>query len=110
MMEHISTLIPTVGILTIIIIGAFIWAITQIYKFLNNEFVRKLECQKCMIKVKDDVLRDTNEKYKEVLNLIKENHNEWYEEIKSLREAAVKREKALSRIEGKLDTLLDGRR
>lgn len=110
MIQNIKEITPLIGGGILIFMGALIWAIRQVYSFLNKEFVTQIECEKCRNKVKAEILVDSNNKYKEVQQQIQKNHDEWTKEIKDIRKEAAERAAILARIDGKLDTLLGDRR
>lgn len=52
--EHTQIIIPVVGIAVIVVIGAIVWAGIAIYKFIDREYVEKIECEKCRSSLKDE--------------------------------------------------------
>lgn len=108
MIQSIKEVTPIVGGVFIIFTGGVVWAVKQIYSFLNAEFVRKLECQKCMNKTKQEVLEDSNLKYHQVQKQIEDNHREWSHEIKEIRAEAAKRNEMLISMDTKLNMILKG--
>ncbi len=100
------TTIVIVGVWIIIVLGAFAWAVMQIYKFLNNQFVLKLDCERCINNVRKDFAKEMNERYNSVQNKIDDLKHSFDKKIDIMHDAAEKRSEAIVRIETKLDLLL----
>ena len=103
-------LIPLVGVCLVIILGALAWAARQIYQFIDQQFVRKLECQKCVNIIKDDFHRNIDFKYDQVCGKVEEVRRDFMHYIESIQEIAEKRNETMVRIETKVDLLIGSNR
>lgn len=103
MMGMIKEFTPAVVIAVVIVSGAFAWAVKQIYDFLNTEFVRKIECTKCINATKQEIFADSQKKYQEVMDKIDQSNTKWFNEVKELRNDALNNTKLLTRIDTKLE-------
>lgn len=95
--HHTQVIVPVVGIAVVIIIGAIVWAGIAIYKFIDREYVEKIECEKCRTSLKDE--------YKKIIDDTREDLS------KDIKDLDKKLDQWIStgvRIETKVDMLLNG--
>lgn len=95
--HHTQVIVPVVGIAVVIIIGAIVWAGIAIYKFIDREYVEKIECEKCRTILKDE--------YKKIIDDTREDLS------KDIKDLDKKLDQWIStgvRIETKVDMLLNG--
>ncbi len=94
------------GVVVIILLGALAWAMQQIYRFLDDQFVRKLQCERCLSVVKNDFHDRMEEQYQTVSLKIENIREEFSREMRLIRDIGDKRNETIIRIETKLDLLL----
>lgn len=106
--KHTQIIIPVVGIAVVIVVGAIIWAAIAIYKFIDREYVEKIECEKCRISLRDECRGGIDDCY---TTLERKIDNMREDVAKDIRELDQKLDKWIStgvRIETKVDMLLNG--
>ena len=106
--QHTQIIIPVVGVAVIIIIGAIVWAGIAIYKFIDREYVEKIECERCRTNLKEECRGDINKCYATLEKKIDDMREDF---AKDVREIDQKLDRWISsgvRIETKVDMLLNG--
>jgi hypothetical protein len=95
--NHTQIIVPVVGIAVFVIIGAIVWAGIAIYKFIDREYVEKIECEKCRSNLKDECKKtvdDTREDLSKDIKDLDKKLDQWIS--------------TGVRIETKVDMLLNG--
>lgn len=106
--NHTQIIIPIVGIAVVVVVGAIVWAGIAIYKFIDREYVEKLECEKCRTNLRDECKGNIDNCY----STLEKKIDDMREDVaKDVRELDRKLDKWIStgvRIETKVDMLLNG--
>ena len=95
--NHTQIIVPVVGIAVVVIVGAIVWAGIAIYKFIDREYVEKIECEKCRTSLKDECKKtvdDTREDLSKDIKDLDKKLDQWIS--------------TGVRIETKVDMLLNG--
>ena len=106
--HHTQIIVPVVGVAVIVIIGAVVWAGIAIYKFIDREYVEKIECEKCRTNLREECRGDVHNCYATLEKKIDDMREDF---AKDVREIDQKLDKWIStgvRIETKVDMLLSG--
>lgn len=95
--NHTQIIVPVVGVAVIIVVGAIAWAGIAIYRFIDREYVEKIECEKCRSILKDECKKtvdDTREDLSKDIKDLDKKLDQWIS--------------TGVRIETKVDMLLNG--
>ena len=104
--NHTQIIIPIVGIAVVVIIGAIVWAGIAIYKFIDREYVEKIECEKCRTALKEECRDDINDCYKTLEKKIDDMQEKFAKDVKEIDQKLDQWITTGVRIETKMDLLM----
>lgn len=106
--NHTQIIVPVVGIAVFVIIGAIVWAGIAIYKFIDREYVEKIECEKCRTTLRDECRGDVNNCYSTLEKKIDDMRENFAKDVREIDQKLDNWITTGVRIETKVDMLLKG--